>query len=579
MTTQLQVTVGQHSDRGRKDINQDFHGAKLPRDPLLATKGIAIALADGISSSDVSQIASQAAVTSVLEDYYCTSEAWSVKTSVEKVLVATNSWLHAQSRQGQHRYDPDRGYVCTLSSMVIKSATAYLFHVGDARIYQLRERRLEQLTSDHRLWVSRETSYLSRALGMNQQVDIDFRKLQLETGDLFMLATDGVYEHVDANFVFDAIDAHADDLDLAARLIVGEALRRGSADNLTVQLVRVDALPAPDAGETLRKLSDLPPAPMLAARMEFDGYTILREVRASSRSHIYLAQDKESGELQILKTPSVDLQGDPAYLESLLMEEWIARRISNAHVLKASAQTRKRNYLYVATEFIEGQTLAQWMRDNPRPDLATVRGLVEQIARGLLAFHRLEMLHQDLRPENVMIDASGTMKIIDFGSTRVAGLTETAMRLERAEMPGTAQYAAPEYFLGEPGTPRSDLYSLGVIAYQMLTGRLPYGAQAAKATTRAAQRRLQYRSVLDDLREIPAWVDETLRRAVHPDPQKRYQELSEFLYDLHHPNAAYLHRGHTPLVERNPVLFWKGVSLALGLALLFMTGLVVMGGR
>jgi serine/threonine protein kinase len=219
------------------------------------------------------------------------------------------------------------------------------------------------------------------------------------------------------------------------------------------------------------------------------------------------------------------------------------------------------------------------MRDNPRPDLATVRGLVGQIARGLLAFHRLEMLHQDLRPENIMIDASGTVKIIDFGSTRVAGLTETAMRLERAEMPGTAQYAAPEYFLGERGTPRSDLYSLGVIAYQLLTGRLPYGAQVAKSTTRAAQRKLQYRSVLDDQREIPAWLDETLRRAVHPDPQKRYQELSEFLYDLHHPNKAYLHRGRTPLVERNPVLFWKGVSLVLGLALLFMTGFIVIGGR
>ncbi|MFL6715527.1 MAG: protein kinase domain-containing protein [Burkholderiaceae bacterium] len=579
MTTQLKVAIGQHSDRGQKDINQDFHGVHLPREPLLGTKGFAIALADGISSSDVSQIASQAAVTSVLEDYYCTSEAWSVKTSVEKVLVATNSWLHAQSRHGQHRYDPDRGYVCTLSAMVIKSATAYLFHVGDSRIYQLREGRLEQLTSDHRLWVSRETSYLSRAMGMNQQVDIDFHKLQLEAGDLFMLATDGVYEHVDAGAVFAAIDSHGDDLDQAARLIVDEALRRGSADNLTVQLVRVDALPIPDAGEALRKLSGLPPAPMLTARMEFDGYTILREVRASSRSHIYLAQDKESGALQILKTPSVDLQGDPAYLESLLMEEWIARRINNAHVLKASTQTRKRNYLYVATEFIEGQTLAQWMRDNPKPDLATVRALVEQIARGLLAFHRLEMLHQDLRPENIMIDASGTVKIIDFGSTRVAGLSETAMHLERAEMPGTAQYAAPEYFLGERGTPRSDLYSLGVIAYQLLTGRLPYGAQVAKSTTRAAQRKLQYRPVLDDQRDIPAWVDEALRRAVHPDPQKRYQELSEFLYDLRHPNKAYLHRGRTPLVERNPVLFWKGVSLTLGLLLLFMTGFVVVGGR
>jgi serine/threonine protein kinase len=84
--------------------------------------------------------------------------------------------------------------------------------------------------------------------------------------------------------------------------------------------------------------------------------------------------------------------------------------------------------VYVATEFIDGQTLSQWMIDNPRPDLETVRGLVEQIAKGLRAFHRLEMLHQDLRPENIMIDKTGTAKIIDFGATRVAGLVEADAR-------------------------------------------------------------------------------------------------------------------------------------------------------
>ena len=160
--------------------------------------------------------------------------------------------------------------------------------------------------------------------------------------------------------------------------------------------------------------------------MIFDGYKIIREVHASSRSHVYLATDEETNATVVIKTPSIDLQGDPAYLERFLMEEWIARRINSAHVLKPCPQTRKRNYFYIVTEFIDGQTLTQWMIDNPKPELETVRGIIEQIAKGLQAFHRMEMLHQDLRPENIMIDSTGTVKIIDFGSTRVAGVMEIA---------------------------------------------------------------------------------------------------------------------------------------------------------
>jgi len=154
MSRQLKITVGQYSDKGRKETNQDFHGIYVPREPQLGSKGIAIALADGISSSDVSQEAAQAAVTTFLEDYYCTSDAWSVKTSAEHVLVATNSWLHSQTQQSQHRYERERGYVCTFSGLIIKSRTAHLFHVGDARIYRLRGTALAQLTGDHRVRVS-----------------------------------------------------------------------------------------------------------------------------------------------------------------------------------------------------------------------------------------------------------------------------------------------------------------------------------------------------------------------------------------------------------------------------------------
>jgi serine/threonine protein kinase len=296
-------------------------------------------------------------------------------------------------------------------------------------------------------------------------------------------------------------------------------------------------------------------------------------VHGSSRSHIYLAVDGETNTVVIMKTPSIDLQGDPAYLEQFLMEEWVARRINSAHVLKPCLPTRKRKYLYVITEFIEGQTLAQWMIDNPKPDIETVRGIVEQIAKGLRAFHRLEMLHQDLRPENIMIDNTGTVKIIDFGSTKVAGMMEISSPIARHDLLGTAQYTAPEYFLGESGSTCSDLFSLGVMTYQMLTGRLPYGTDVAKSRTKAAQRKLRYQSVLDDTREIPAWIDEAIRKAVHPTPQKRYEDLSEFVFDLHHPNSAFLSKTRPPLIERHPVVFWKSVSFFLSIALLILLGM------
>lgn len=573
MISQLKISAGQYSDKGCKETNQDFHGICIPKEPHLSSKGIALAVADGISSSDVSQIASQSAVTSFLEDYYCTSDAWSVKTSVERVLVATNSWLHSQTQQSQGRYDKDRGYVCTLSAMVIKSTTAHIFHVGDTRIYQLHGNALEQLTSDHRVRVSVDQSYLSRAFGIDAQLDIDYQTRQVEKGDTFLLATDGVYEYADADFIIAAVKNNGDDLDKAARGIVEQAYRQGSKDNLTVQIVRIDALPSPEANELYQQLSGLQFPPDLDARMIFDGYKIIREVHASNRSHVYLAVDGETNTQVIIKTPSVDLRGDPAYLERFLMEEWIARRINSPYVLKPCSQTRKRNYLYLVTEFIDGQTLAQWMIDNPKPEIDTVRGIVEQIAKGLRAFHRLEMLHQDLRPNNIMIDSTGTVKIIDFGSTNVLGLMEIASPFERHNLLGTAQYTAPEYFLGDSGSSRSDMFSLGVITYQMLTGRLPYGTQVAKTRTKAAQKKLNYHSVLHDAREIPSWIDEAIRKAVHPDPHKRYEDLSEFVFDLHHPNKEFLTRKHVPLIERNPVIFWKSISFILMLVIILLLSL------
>jgi serine/threonine protein kinase len=195
-----------------------------------------------------------------------------------------------------------------------------------------------------------------------------------------------------------------------------------------------------------------------------------------------------------------------------------------------------------------------------------VRGIVEQIARGLRAFHRKEMLHQDIRPDNIMIDKTGTAKIIDFGSTKIAGVAEAAPAAIENDILGTAQYTAPEYFRGEQGSSRSDLFSLGVITYQMLTGRLPYGAQIAKARTASQFSKLRYDSAPSDNRDIPAWIDGALQKAVHPDPYKRYESLSEYIFDLRHPNANFTTTSATPLIERNPLLFWKCATVVLACA-------------
>ncbi|MEQ5816453.1 bifunctional protein-serine/threonine kinase/phosphatase [Marinobacter sp. NFXS11] len=573
MTTSLSISVGQHSEAGAKPMNQDFHGLLVPTGRQLVTKGIAVAIADGVSSSDVSQIASESAVAGFLNDYFSTPESWSVKQSAQRVLRATNAWLHAQTRQSQYRYDRDRGYICTLSVMVVRSATAHLFHIGDARIYRVHSGQLEQLSTDHRLWLSREESCLTRAMGIGDQLDIDYQSLPIQPGDTFLLTTDGIHEHLDGRTMAHIVQESADDLNVAARRLAAAALERGSSDNLTAQIIRVDSVPSVrESRELFHELAGLPFAPELQPGHRLDGYRILRQIHASSRSHVYLAVEEDTETRVVLKMPSLEQRHDPVYLEQFSTEQWIARRINSAHVVRPFQSARQPSFLYQATEFVEGGTLRQWMLDNPAPALETVRNLVEQIGKGLRAFHRLEMVHQDLKPENVLVDAHGTVTLIDFGATRVAGLEDSGDD-EQGGPRGAALYSAPETFLGEPGSWLADQFSLGVITYQLLTGQLPYGPEVPKIHSRKQLRNLKYQPARQVRENLPGWVDDAIEKAVHPQAHRRYPALSEYLYSLRHPPVDW-HKCHRPpLMERNPVAFWQGVSVLLLLALLAALGL------
>lgn len=569
MKKELKVSISQYSTNGRKEINQDFHDAFIPQEPQLTYKGVAIAIADGIGSSDVSQEASKVSVTSFLMDYISTPEVWSVKKSALKVINAINSWLYSQTMKSKYYYDKNRGFVCTFSAMVVRSSTAYIFHAGDTRIYRIRDNTLECLTQDHRLWVSKHESYLSRALGMDRDVRVDYVSHQVEVGDIYIFMSDGAYEFLDEGFLLECCRKNSADFSALAKVLCDKAFEEGSGDNITTQLVRIDELPKKEPKEIKKELEEKPFAPLLEPRETFEGYTILRELSASSRSHVYLALE---GEVQVaIKVPSIEMRGNRAFMERFLMEEWIARRLNSANLLKAYVSSRQRKFIYSVWEYIEGQTLSQWIIDNPSPSLEVARGIVEQIAKALQALHRQEILHQDLRPQNIMIDKNATLKIIDFGSAKVEGIDDTVVLNIDEAMMGTAMYSAPEYFIGLEASKSSDIFSLAVIIYEMLSGgNFPYGVNVARAKTKEAQKKLKYTPLYYYNEAIPIWVDGAIKKALDVEAKNRYDELSEFIYDLRHPNGEFLKQKKAPLVQRSSVTFWKAVSFVLSAVVLFL---------
>jgi len=564
MTTGPTLTVGQYSTAGLKKDNEDSYGVQLPSSSDLETKGIAMVIADGMSAAEAGKEASESCVKSFLIDYYCTHETLTVKTAVTQILSALNRWLYGL---GQSRYSSSKGMVSTFSALVMKSGIAHIFHVGDSRIYRKRDGDFEQLTTDHRTWGKNGKGYLSRAVGIDVNLDVDYRAEAIDDGDIFVFTTDGVHDFVNDNQIALLIDRAEKDCDVTAKTLADMALENGSTDNITVQIVRIDDVGSTDESAHLKKLQHLPFPPDLETGMVLDGYCIQRELYASNRGQVYLAINHETGERVAIKTPSVNFEDDPVYLELFIREEWVGKRVHSPHVLKVINHVGTRHFLYTVCEYVDGQTLTQWMADNRDPDMQTVRDIISQIARGLRAFHRREMVHRDLKPGNILIDTHGTVKIIDFGSTKIAGLDEITSPITHPEMLGAVNYTAPEYHLNISGTKQADIFSLGVIMYQMLTGRLPYG-QGFK--NKNSVHRLKYTPAYQLNGGVPDWVDAALQKAVHPDPRIRYTVLSEFLVDISQPNKKFVTRENAPLLEKDPVLFWKIIAIGLFLLCIYL---------
>ncbi|NND68176.1 MAG: bifunctional protein-serine/threonine kinase/phosphatase [Halioglobus sp.] len=558
----LQLSVGQHSAAGRKGDNEDAIGIRVPSDNLLATKGAVAVIADGVSAAEAGREASHTSVMNFLSDYFATPESWSVKQSAQQVLTALNRWLYGR---GRSYLDASKGFVTTFSAVVFKSQTAHIFHVGDSRVYRLRDGLLEQLTQDHTTRVSAEQTYLARAMGLDVRLDVDYSTHELAVGDVYLLSTDGVHDVLPNRDIRGLLTGAPAELEAQCEQLVNAGLAAGSKDNLSCQLLRVEALPDAGIDEVITRLTALRFPAFLEPGMLIDGYRVLRELHASNRSQVYQVEDEASGEHFCMKTPSVNFEDDAAYIERFVMEAWTGSRINSPYVVKVRESARPRSCLYYLTDYVRGMTLTQWMRENPKPAVEEAVYLIEQIGKGVRAMHRRETLHQDIKPDNILVDHNGQVKIVDFGSCHVAGLAEISTPIARDVPLGTATYSAPEYTLGIAPDYRADLFSLAVVSYEMLTGELPFGGKLENCRTQRDYLATRYTAShrLNPL--VPHWIDGALKKGLRLQPERRHADIAEFVYELQNPNPKYLEYRDQPLLERDPLTAWKVIAGVLAL--------------
>lgn len=553
------------SNCGAKERNEDALAIHLATDTLVTSKGTVAVIADGVSAASFGAEASNTAAASFIADYLSTPATWQVKTAAHRVLNSLNRWLYSQ---GQSLRDAEQGHLTTFTAAIIKSRTAHVFHIGDSRLYLLRDGSLEQVTRDHSNRNASGDCHLTRALGLNLNAKFDYYAVELAPGDTLLLTTDGIHDSIPRKDIEITLNS-SNSPEEATSQLDALALANGSTDDRSLLFLHLPELPEESKAEAHRRVTSLPIPPDLDPGMVLDGLRIEKLLTASPRSQLYVVRDEETGQRHVMKTPSANFSDDPAYLDRFALEEWIGLRTQNPHLVKAIAHPAK-SCLYLLVEYIDGVSLATWSTRNPAPGVKEVIRMIKQIIEGVRALHRAETLHQDLKPDNIILDGTGCLKLIDYGSCRVASVAETHAAIPREEALGTLDFSAPEYRLGLSPDPRTDQFSLAVITYHLLTGGahpFPKGWERAKSLHHFLN--LNYRPASAINPHVPDWIDAALKKALSVRQENRYDSLSEFLHDLNHPGTSSSRTSNTlPLAERNPLLLWKLISLGLFLALI-----------
>ena len=299
---------------------------------------------------------------------------------------------------------------------------------------------------------------------------------------------------------------------------------------------------------------------------KLDHYVIENVVARSGMASIFRATDERTGQIVAIKVPHPEIEADPVFYDRFRREQEIGEKLDHPGVMKVYPN-QDHSQFYMAMEWVNGRLLRQILNEQRKlPSERAIR-IVLQIASALEYIHRHGVVHRDLKPENIMVDADDNIKLIDFGIAASAG----ARRLTFAKFTqtmGTPDYISPEQVKGKRGDARSDIYALGIMLYEMLTGKVPFTGPNAFIIM---NERLLNNPVPP--REIDPTItpqlQEIIYRAIEREPSNRYQSAREFAKDLQHPEQVGVAEDREELtnwkVHKQPrtrqVLFYVALAL------------------
>lgn len=558
----VQASVGFSSKTGLRKDNQDFAGAVIGAELPQPRQEVVAAIADGIGGARGGRTAAETAVRGFLDGFCDLPETMEVQRAGAKIISALNGWINSLGRQ-----DPElAGMGCTFTALVLRGRVAHLLHVGDTRAYRLSGDRLSCLTIDHvRPDGTGRSHTLYRALGVEAEAEVrlDYATQQVALHDRFLLCSDGVHGFLAEQSIAEFLRDRSAPED-TARAVVAAALQSGSNDNCTAMVIDVVALPTVGSADISAAVIRLPIIPVPAGGETVDGFVLKALISEGRYSRLFAAEDEVEGGSVALKFPKHQIASVETYHAAFVREAWVGARVRNPGLGRVTElPPGRQSCLYTVMPLYQGELLEGRLSRSPVVGLEEGRHIAVTLARAVAALHRAGVIHRDIKPDNVILEGSGSLKLIDLGVVRVPGLEE----FPPEHIPGTAAYMAPEMSEGEPGDEATDIYALGVTMFRAFSaGEFPYGnLDATNPPRRARPQRL---SILRP--DLPAWLEAVLERAVAPDPARRFRDIMEFALEMETGPARAPPAAPRPLTlyERAPVRVWQGLAALLALALL-----------
>jgi serine/threonine protein phosphatase PrpC len=560
--SRLELRFGIATDAGPREANEDYAAFYLGSREQQAQLGAVAALADGVGGAKGGRVAAELAVRSFIEGHLGQTATLGIHRNSARTVEAFNSWAHATGRRDESL----AGMATTLTALVLRGRRIHVIHVGDTRAYRWRDGRLDRMTTDHAMAGAGLRHILTRALGPEESVPIDYATDTVRIHDRYLLCSDGIHGGV-ADRAFADILARRNAPEETARDLVAAGIAARTGDNATALVIDVIGLPPVDETDLAFASAALPLLPVPRVGTTVDGFHLQAMLADGRYTRVFEAEDRVENRRVIVKFPKPVTGAESVLRDAFLREAWISARIRSPWVGEAfELVSGRQTALYTAMPFYDGETLERRLSRPPPLSLTTGLDYAIKLAGGVAALHRAGIIHRDIKPENVILEAIRAhevpgLRLIDLGVARLPHMED----MPAPYAPGTPSYMAPEVLAGAAGDERSDQFALGVTIYRMFTGEYPYGEIEAFSHPRFRRPTPLTRHRPD----LPAWLDEALARATAADPDDRFGDVLELIFALEHGKirAAPPRPRRQPLYERNPLLVWKIVAAVLALAL------------